>query len=258
MNPQYSGYELEDGNQGKSLQGYHNWTGDLLDPFSSPGVLLGLPYHCYFGQMDHSVEPEGEENEELGPVNSVAVKVILDNRSAFKGFLRRHLSSESEAEDLLQQSLLKAIRNADDLVDNEKVTAWFYRILRNSLTDFYRSRAADGRRNDGLLQELVALGEDHQAAPDAELMGEVCACMNRLLPALKPEYADLLKRIDLLGEAPAEVATQSGITYNNLMVRLHRARQALRKSLVHTCGACTLHGCLDCTCRHEDSHAHSR
>lgn len=154
LKTQYLRYEHEDGNQGKSLQGCYNWTGEL--PFSTPGVLLGLVYHCYFGRMDHSVEHEGEANEALGPVNSVAVKVILDNRSAFKGFLRRHLSSESEAEDLLQQSLLKAIRNADELVDNEKVTAWFYRILRNSLTDFYRSRAADGRRNDGLLQELVA------------------------------------------------------------------------------------------------------
>lgn len=207
--------------------------------------------------MNNSGENEDVANKASGPVNEVAVKVILDNRSAFKGFLRRHLSSESEAEDLLQQSLLKAIRNADDLVDKEMVTAWFYRILRNSLTDFYRSRAADGRRNDGLLRELVTLGEDHHAAPDAELMGEVCACMNRLLPALKPEYADLLKRIDLSGEAPAEVAEQSGITYNNLMVRLHRARQALRKSLEHTCGACTKHGCLDCTCGHDNRHAHS-
>lgn len=207
--------------------------------------------------MDHFNASEDAESEALGPVNNLAVKIFLENRAAFKGFLRRHLSSEAEAEDLLQHSLLKAIRNSEGLANKESATAWFYRILRNSLTDHYRSRAAEGRKNDALLQEMIVTGEDSQAAPDADLMGEICACLNRLLPALKPEYADLVKCIDLNGEAPAIVAERSGISYNNLMVRLHRARQALRKSLEHSCGACTQHGCLDCTCGHDQPHARS-
>lgn len=206
--------------------------------------------------MHHSPNPEDEAPEVSGPINEKAVQVFLDNQAAFKGFLRRHLPSEEAAEDLLQQSLLKAIRNTDGLVDKENSTAWFYRILRNSLIDFYRARAAEGRKHDGFLNELVASGADSHAAPDAELMREVCACMGRLLPSLKPEYADLIRRIDLGGEEPAAVAESAGITYNNLMVRLHRARQALRKSLEHSCGACTRHGCLDCTCGHGQEPQH--
>lgn len=206
--------------------------------------------------MHHSPNTEDSATEASGPINEKALQVFLGNQAAFKGFLRRHLPSEAAAEDLLQQSLLKAIRNTEGPVEMEYSTAWFYRILRNVLIDFYRARAAEGRKHEGFLHELVASGTDNHAAPDAELMREVCACMGRLLPSLKPEYAALLQRIDLGGEEPAAVAESVGITYNNLMVRLHRARQALRKSLEHSCGACTKHGCLDCTCGHGQAPAH--
>jgi RNA polymerase sigma-70 factor (ECF subfamily) len=87
-------------------------------------------------------------------------------------------------------------------------------------------------------------------------MGEVCACFNRLLPALHSGYGDLIRRIDLGGEDPAAVAKSLDITYGNLMVRLHRSRQALRKSLEHSCGACATHGCLDCSCGHGEAGPH--
>lgn len=192
-------------------------------------------------------DPSGETRV---PLNGATVALLLGNQAAFKGFLRRHLPSEEAAEDLLQQNLLKAIRSSEGLANKESAVAWFYRILRNSLTDFYRARAAEGRKSDAFRHELISAGEDSQASPDTELMGEVCACLNRLLPSLKPEYGDLVSRIDLKGEEPAAVARETGITYNNLMVRLHRARLALRKSLEQSCGACTRHGCLDCTCGH--------
>jgi RNA polymerase sigma-70 factor (ECF subfamily) len=70
-----------------------------------------------------------------------------------------------------------------------------------------------------------------------------------LLPTLKPEYAALIDRIELSGEKPETVAGELGITPNNLKVRRHRARAALRTRLVETCRACSRHGCFDCTCR---------
>lgn len=181
------------------------------------------------------------------PVGNDGIRLLLENHAAFQGFLRRHLPSDAAAEDLLQQSILKAIRSPGDLDDRENLTAWFYTILRNSLTDFYRARSAENRKHDAFLQNLFDTDENSQAT-DAELLKEVCACLNRLLPTLKTEYSDLLLRIDLQGETPKAVADATGITYSNLMVRLHRARRALRNSLERSCGACAMHGCLECTC----------
>lgn len=200
--------------------------------------------------MDKSGDESDQSAERIVPQDNDGIRLLLENQVAFKNFLRRRLPSDAVAEDLLQQSILKAIRGPGGLGDKENPTAWFYRILRNSLTDFYRARSAEYRKHDAFMQNLIDTDERSRAGPDSELMDEVCACLNRLLPTLKPEYSDLLLRIDLKGESPQEVADSTGVTYNNLMVRLHRARQALRKSLELSCGACTRHGCLECTCGH--------
>jgi len=172
---------------------------------------------------------------------------LLARESDFRAFLRRRLSDEALAEDVLQQSLMRAVEHHHVLPDTENVVGWFYRILRNAVVDTYRSRAADVRKTDALLQELVTAGEDQTPALD-ELRPTVCACLHRLLPTIRPAYAELLRRIDLQGESPASVAQDLRVTPNNLTVRLHRARQALRAGLEQSCGLCTRHGCFNCTC----------
>ncbi|HZH03129.1 MAG TPA: sigma factor-like helix-turn-helix DNA-binding protein, partial [Myxococcaceae bacterium] len=70
-----------------------------------------------------------------------------------------------------------------------------------------------------------------------------------LLPGLKPEYAQMVRQVDLENRPLADVAVELGVTSNNATVRLHRARQALKKQLQRCCGSCAAHGCLDCSCR---------
>lgn len=175
------------------------------------------------------------------------VASLLRHQDAFLGFLRKRVEDQALAEDLFQQSLVRAVERHHGVRDEGSVVAWFYQILRNALVDYYRSRGAEARRDDAYLQELVATGQDKEPPP-GEIAAVVCACLNRLLQALRPTYADLLRRIDLGGESPQRVAEELKISPNNLTVRLHRARQALRASLEETCGVCTTHGCLDCAC----------
>ena len=66
---------------------------------------------------------------------------------------------------------------------------------------------------------------------------------------MKPEYAQVVRAVDLEERPLSEVAASGGITVNNATVRLHRARQALKRQLVRACGACAAHGCLECSCR---------
>lgn len=172
---------------------------------------------------------------------------LLEHHSAFRSFLRKRLSDDALVEDVLQQSLMKAVERHHDLQKSDSAVSWFYRILRNAVTDYYRSQAADNRKVEGLLQELVVSGEDQSPALD-EIRPSVCACLGPLLNGMRPAYAELIRRIDLEGEPPAAVAKDLKVTANNLTVRLHRARQALRAGLEEACGICTKHGCLDCTC----------
>lgn len=185
--------------------------------------------------------------EALKPVSSELIKTLVKNRKRFHSFLSRRLDSEAVAEEILQQSLLKAIESESQIEKEKSVVPWFYRILRNALIDYYRSRAAEAKKAEGFLHELEAAEGGTSATPD-ELGQVICGCLEGLLPTLNPGYAELIRKVDLQGESPEAVAQELGITTNNLWVKLHRARQALRKSLERSCGACSEHACLDCTC----------
>ena len=84
--------------------------------------------------------------------------------------------------------------------------------------------------------------------PDVELDGAICSCLYKLLPTLKPEYADVIWRADILGEPRDRIAASLGTTLNNVTVRIHRGRQALKKRLEDMCLTCPVHGFLDCRC----------
>lgn len=124
---------------------------------------------------------------------------------------------------------------------------WFYKIIRHTLIDYYRSKGAEARRNEAFLQGLTLSGNDTEPPID-EVKATVCTCLYRLLPNLRSNYADLIRRIDLEDESPKRVAEELKISPSNLTVRLHRARQALRARLEESCGVCSTHGCLNCTC----------
>jgi RNA polymerase sigma factor (sigma-70 family) len=193
---------------------------------------------------------EINENPEaaLRPLNDKVVKTLLESRKSFEGFLRRHVPNAEIAEDIFQQSLLKALTNPEPLKNPESMVPWFYSILRNARIDFYRARGSEDRKTAAFAQEVLGdEGEALLATP--EFQASICECMKALIPSLKPEYASLIKEIDLDGRPMGDISSELGISPNNLSVRLHRARQALKTSLIRSCRACTEHGCLDCTCK---------
>src|SRR3712207_6396255 len=70
------------------------------------------------------------------------IQRITQNAPAFRAFLRKRLGDEAVVEDLYQQCLLRAIEREHSLDNEDSVIPWFYRILRNALIDYYRTRAA--------------------------------------------------------------------------------------------------------------------
>jgi RNA polymerase sigma factor (sigma-70 family) len=132
------------------------------------------------------------------------------------------------------------LQRADEVKDGEKAVAWFYRVLRNVVIDHVRSRNAAAQRDDAWAASSVALADD----PETER--HICACFEKLLPALKPAHAELLRRVELRGESVSAAASALGMTPNNASVTLHRARGELRTKLTDFCGDCA---CLDdCGC----------
>jgi len=166
---------------------------------------------------------------------------ILKNLRTFVGFARQRVGDAHLAEDMVQESLVKALAADRKPAGEEDTIAWFYRILRRTIIDLCRRNDARSRALDRFERELP------QAPTDDD---------ERLLPSVPEQYRELLQQIDLEGKAPAEVAAALGVTKNNLTVRLHHARKHLREMLSRNCRACSKHGCLDCTCGESDGHSH--
>lgn len=175
------------------------------------------------------------------------MRVLVVERERFHRFLAARLGDATVADDLLQDSLLVALRKGGTLRRGERVVAWFYRILRRAIVDHYRRQARDRLRLDRLGKELQATESD-RTSPPPDWEAVVCACFVGLLPTLNPRYADVLRRMDLRSGRKASVARELNLTVATLDVVLHRARAQLRERLEVFCGACSREGCLNCAC----------
>jgi RNA polymerase sigma factor (sigma-70 family) len=160
----------------------------------------------------------------------------------FLQFLRGRVGDLATAEDILQAAYVKAIQHGGELRKAESAVAWFYRILRNALTDYYRQNVVRSKAMD---QWLATWKEDYEP----ELEAETCACIQEVIQNLKPEYRAAIEQVDLGGESVESFARARSITPNHASVRLHRARKAVAKKLTAVCGTCATHNCIDCTCK---------
>jgi RNA polymerase sigma factor (sigma-70 family) len=170
------------------------------------------------------------------------IQLLLDNHRRFLSFLQARVGDRAIAEDIIQDAFVRNFSRIESLPE-EAVVPWFYTALRNAVIDRHRRQEVESRRLDEFAHEL----ERRETAPE-DVEREICACVSRLASTLKPEYAEALAAVDVEGRTVKDFAAAEGLTANNASVRIHRARQALKKRVMESCGTCAEHGCMDCTC----------
>jgi len=168
---------------------------------------------------------------------------LIQQRRQFLHFVERRVDSTATAEDILQSAYIRAIEQVPALRSEESAAAWFYRVLRNAVIDHYRHRAAEDRALERWAQDLAL-----ESVPDVQTQEIVCECIGQALLGMKAGYSEILRDVDLAEKSLQTFAAEAGITPGNAAVRIHRARQALRKQLTLICGTCSRHGCIHCTC----------
>ena len=199
--------------------------------------------------MDEDEEGlRGAEEKGLKPMDVAVRRALVESHRDLLRFLQRRLGSADEAEEVLQLFMLKAISRAGDLRNVKTVRAWLGRVLATTIVDFQRAAIRRRRRERAVDPEELARAADLSIEPDFETDAAVCDCLYKLLPTLKPDYAEVIWRADLLGEPRDRLAISLGTSVNNVTVRLHRARQALKIWLEQMCRTCVVHGFLNCRC----------
>ena len=133
-------------------------------------------------------------------------------------FARRLTSDASAAEDLVQETLMRAWRSFDQFRDGTNARAWLFRILLNV---FY------GQGRKGRLT-LVPLGEIDRGAPNKN---NTTIEITDALAKLPVEQRTVLLLGVVEGLTCREMADMLGIPMGTVMSRLSRARQAMRAQL---------------------------
>lgn len=168
-------------------------------------------------------------------------EALREHAGALRGFVARRVPSD-QVEDVLQAAAARAIERSRTLRDPQRVVAWLYRLHRHAIADA-------GRRRSQTERLVAANGEVPEVAVEPSEMP--CGCSLVLARGLNPAYAEMLALVDAGEKSVAEAADILEISANNAAVRLHRARQALRKAMREHCGVQTAKDCSACRCTYD-------
>ena len=176
---------------------------------------------------------------------AVVRAALVGSYDRLRSYLQRRFGAKAEAEEVLQAFMLRALERSRDIRDADSVRGWLSRVLATTIADFHRQTSRSRAREMPFAHELSdRLAADQDSAADAL----VCECLHTHLSLLKPEHAEVIRRVDLGGEPREVVAANLGVTVNNLPVRLHRARHALKERLEQTCVVCLEESFWECRC----------
>ena len=142
------------------------------------------------------------------------------------GYLVRNLGDVHLAEDLLQDTFLKAMRQGESFCSIENPRAWLFQVARNALID----QARRSRPQEELSDALAAPIADERDPIDA-----LDACLERNLGEMSPEDREIIEQCDLKGVKQQSFANQHGLGLPAVKSRLQRARKRLRDSLMLNC-----------------------
>lgn len=148
--------------------------------------------------------------------------------------------NSQEAEDLLQETYLKAWRGFDSYMPGRPFLNWLLRIMQRAYLDMRRRdnpiRRAESLNSmvspsDGEVQE-IPVADESPSAEDDILREEFVTELYRALDELPDVYRSAIELCDLEGMSYAEIADQQNTTIGTVRSRIHRGRRLLREIVV--------------------------
>ena len=150
--------------------------------------------------------------------------------------LARHLTHDpSEAEDLVQETFVRALRGWNDFAPGTNVKAWLFRILRNAFITRYRQDLrhpppAPYDTTEQPSEDATDEGPAHAGGQPEQLRRVVAGEIEAALRTLSDDARTVIL-LDVEGFTEAEVALVLGCAVGTVKSRLNRARAALRLKL---------------------------
>lgn len=168
------------------------------------------------------------------------------SRDRYQTLLRPHIEimyrmayrwtlSQHDAEDLVQDVLVRLATRVEEMEQVESLKPWLLRVLYNRYVDLYRrnkaSPIADELAADDDEEGTAGLIDSHPDPHDAFRQLESRQTIERALLTLDAEQRDVVLLHDMEGYTAEEVAEIMGTSIGTVKSRLHRAREKLKRAL---------------------------
>lgn len=141
------------------------------------------------------------------------------------GWLLKRLGNRADADDMLQDLFLKAMRQQERFCELKNARAWLFEVARNALIDRLRVSREQVELPEGLAAEST----------EAEPVDSLAACLPRVLSELSAEDREALTLCDLQGMSQQAYADLKGISLPGAKSRVQRARKRMRAQLTSAC-----------------------
>jgi RNA polymerase sigma-70 factor (ECF subfamily) len=188
-------------------------------------------------------DPEGDHGwqNQYRPEKSESAVAI--HHKAIYRYVLSIVGSPDEAEDLTQETFLRAHDKRSSLEDPAKLLPWLYRIATNACYDRLRQNSFGKRpqsldeRTDSNAESACFEPADKNAPRLDKLMGqdEMSTCVQKYLMDLPDTYRAVMILHDVEGLTNPEIAELLSISLATGKIRLHRAREKLRAALGDAC-----------------------
>ncbi len=143
------------------------------------------------------------------------------------------------ADDLTQETFLRAVSHIGQLRHGDAALGWLYRIAANTVVDHARrARGVGAPADTERLADTGASPLRQSPAPSPQTAAErseMSACVDRHLASLPDDYRVVLLLHDGHGLTNPEIAARLHCSVATVKIRIHRARARLRAALTGAC-----------------------
>ncbi|TNF24008.1 MAG: sigma-70 family RNA polymerase sigma factor [Deltaproteobacteria bacterium] len=165
-------------------------------------------------------------------VSASAPEVSWDAVAArLRPFVRARVASEADAEDVLQEVLLRMLRGLPALQQKDRLGAWMYRIAHSAVADHGRARARHPLASHEPPEPVAVEAVEE----DAEVAHAVAGVLGLFVAALPEPYREAVTLTDLEGRTQREAAALLGLSLSGMKSRVQRGRAKLRSMLEACC-----------------------
>ncbi|MEO9534031.1 MAG: sigma-70 family RNA polymerase sigma factor [Crocinitomicaceae bacterium] len=147
---------------------------------------------------------------------------LIDLNDYIRGFAMKYTRDETLAEDLAQETILKALSNREKFRTNTNLKGWLKVILKNTFINSYRKKSNQMISYNSEDYQVMT-GEADTYAPDNIMMTKH---VNKIIDGLSPDLS-IPFRLHFEGFKYQEIADKMSLPIGTVKSRIHQARKVL-------------------------------